>query len=425
MPEKFEASILWIWRSRRLWIIKLRAAFSKSKSATRYLQDDTIYWVDPQKIVFAMNCEGFYENPPPGKLENGEFTIQEYHGKVLDGDWDKLERKFNEMDIYRSYEERARKGTRWEDLPYYQRVLGQIEKGIKKWDCRNKQDLDARCARLDKIFNDMKQNGYKSRELLKKEQGKDSLFDSDDEIAVNIGRDGDLIFNNGRHRLALAKIAGVKSVPVTITVRHKLWEDFKREIEVNVDKRGRLYAALSHIDLKNIPAHYGDERFEMIKKNMGKGHHTLLDIGADCGFFCHRFEEEGFDCTAVEMEPLTVYFLNKLRRAENKSFKVVPESVLTWSKGKTLKYDVVLALNIFHHFLKERQTFEDLKNLLRSLDTNEMYFEPHLYNEKQMEGAFINYTPEEFVGFVIENSCLKNHKFIGTCEGRQVYKLWR
>ena len=428
LPENLEARILRVWRSRKLWINRLRLTLRASKSMTRYISDDTVYWIDPEKIVFAMNSEGFYQDPPPsGKLENSEFNIYKYKGRVVGGDWDRLEKRFSELDFHRSYEERALKGTSWEQLPYYKRVLGQIENGIEKWGCRNKQELDARCALLDSIFNDMKENGYRSRALQRNEQGKDSLLDGDDEIAVNIGRHGDLIFNNGRHRLTFAKIAGVESVPGTITVRHSSWEEFKREIEAYAMRnKGRVYAPLTHVDLQNIPVHYSHERFEMIRENVGEGNRTLLDIGAHWGYFCHRFKEAGFHCTAVEMDPQSLYFLNKLRRAENRSFEVFPESIFALSKRGPIKYDVVLALAIFHHFLKEKPSFEDLKSLLHGLDINEMYFEPHLYDEAQMEGAFVNFHPEEFVGFILENSCLNSYKLIGKCEeGRAVYKLWR
>ena len=97
-------------------------------------------------------------------------------------------------------------------MPFYRRVLDEIESGIVKWGCKNRQDLDKRCQLWDELFNDVRQNGYKSRAFLRKEQAKNSLPDLEDEITVNIGRDGDLLFNNGRHRLTFAKIAGMEKV---------------------------------------------------------------------------------------------------------------------------------------------------------------------------------------------------------------------
>ncbi len=355
-----------------------------------------------------------------------EFRVCEYHGRVMGGDWDGLERKFSELDFYRSYEERALKGTSWEQLPYYKRVSGQIKNGTEKWGCKSKQDLDERCRRLDIIFNDIKQNGYKSRELLREERGKDGLFDEEDEIGVNIGRHGDLIFNNGRHRLTFAKLAGVKRVPVKITVRHSEWEELVKEIELGLQKdNGRVPAPLTHIGLQSIPAHHSDEKFEMIRRNVGEGNSTVLDIGAGWGYFCHKFEEDGFHCTAVENEPEDLYFLEKLRRAENRKFEVIPESISSASSRGPLKYDIVLALNIFSRLLREKSSLEDLKSLLNSLEMNEMYLELPSYGGARREGENQNFSPEEAVSFVLENSCLNRYKLIGKDEsGSAIYKLW-
>jgi hypothetical protein len=375
-----------------------------------------------------MNSEGFDQTTPaPQERNNWEFPLSEYQGRVIGGDWDRLERRFSGLDFFRTYEERAQQGTSWEQLPYYKRVLEQIKKGNSKWGCNSKQDLDERCRKLDVIFNDIKQNSYKSREMQRIERGKDSLFSEYDEIAVNIGRHGDLIFNNGRHRLTFAKIAGVAKVPVTVTVRHSGWEEFVKQVEAYIRKHdGKVYAPLTHIGLQHIRAPGNDAGFDMIRGNIGLGNSTLLDIGTRWGYYCHRFEDDGFRCTAVESDPENLYFLKKLKRADNKTFEVITESILTLSKRTTLKYDVVLALDTLHRFLVDETSLEGLKHLLRNLDMKEMYFEPHPAGEPQTDKAFVNLSPEEFVRFILDNSCLKSYKLIEEYEeGKMIYKLWR
>lgn len=377
----------------------------------RYLSDHKVYWIDPHEIVYAT----------PGKA----FDIFEYKGRVIGGNWDRLIHRFDELSIYISYKERLSKGTSWKELPYYQDILDLIAMRIPVWGCKSREDLDRRCLLLDKLFEDIKQNGYKTQAVLQKE--KHTILDLEDEITVNIGRHGDLLFCNGRHRLTIAKIAGMKEIPVKITVRHIEWEAFKREIERYAQRNnGKVYAPLTHMDLQSIPTHYTNRRFEIIRSNIGQGYMTLLDIGAHWGYFCHKFEEEGFQCFALEVDVENIYFLRKLRRAKNKKFTVIPESVFGLSQKGPLKHDVVLALAIFHHFLKAESTFQELKRLLETLDVNEMYFEPHLYDDPQMRGAFLNFPPEEFVGFILSNSCFNNYKLLGKCEdGRPLYKLWR
>jgi hypothetical protein len=43
-----------------------------------------------------------------------------------------------------------------------------------------------------------------------------------------------------------------------------------------------------------------------------------------------------------------------------------------------------------------------------------------------MQTAFRNYDCEEFVNYILNNSCLTHYKLIGEAEdGRKLYKLWR
>lgn len=393
----------WVWRFRLL---------VASRSTTRYLSDESLQWIDPSAIVYQGNTE---------------FDIYRDKGRVVGGGWDTPRTEFDRLDFYASYEQRVSKGTPWERLPYYRRALAQIESGITKWGCRDKLDLDRRCAMLDGVFQDIQENGYRSQACMEEHERLYGPLELEDEITVNIGRDGDLLFNNGRHRLTFAKIAGVEKVPVGITVRHAKWEAFKREIEAYAARHGgKVYAPLTHIDLRAIPSHHTDERFEIIRSNLGRARTTLLDIGAHWGYFCHKFEEEGFQCFAVENDDESLYFLRKLRRAENRQFAIIPRSVFALSEDGCLRYDVVLALAIFHHFLKHKDTFEELKGLLADLDVNELYFEPHQPGEPQMEGAFVDFTPGEFVDFILSNSCLSNQQMIGQCrDGRPVFRLWR
>jgi hypothetical protein len=49
-----------------------------------------------------------------------------------------------------------------------------------------------------------------------------------EEVAINIGRDGELILWDGRHRLGIAQILKLSLIPVRVVVRHKAWQE-KRE----------------------------------------------------------------------------------------------------------------------------------------------------------------------------------------------------
>ena len=353
-----------------------------------------LYWINPEKIVY---------------VSRKEFSIYNDDDKVLDGDWDILDRKFEKIDFYESFCERIRDKKEWHETEYYKRVLKEISEGKSR--IATEKELYEHCKMWDSTYESIKKGGYKPNKM-------------GDEITVNIGRHGDLLFNNGRHRLAFCKILGIKKIPVEITVRHSKWVEFKNEILDYAQKHG-IYAPLTHIDLQSIPSTHGDKRFKLIKNNLSVEKGTLLDIGSHWGYFCHKFEEEGFECYSVENDPTCLYFLRKLKQAENRRFTIVPESIFSFCKKTKIKFDVVLALAVFHHFLKEKKTFYQLIELLEELNMKAMFFQPHLPDEAGMKRAFKNFNCEEFVEFILEHSCLTKSKLIGYAESkRPVYKLY-
>ena len=373
---------------------KIQSIYQRLQPKQYY--SNAVYQIKPEEIVYC---------------SNKEFDIYKDKGKIVSGQWDKLSRKFNEIDFFISYQDRL-KGIKWEQLPYYQRTLKTIEKGTPKWSCTNKQELDCRCQEWDKLFNDINTSGYKVQSFLRQT----------DEITINIGRHGDLLFNNGRHRLTFAKLCNLQVIPVKITVHHSDWMLFKKNILNYAKRHNNLYAPLTHIDLQDIPSHYDQNRFNIIEKSLGN-HITLLDIGSHWGYFCHKFEDRGLTCTAIENNLVALYYLYKLKRASNKNFTIIFKSVLALPN---IKYDIVLALSIFHHFLKSEFLYYKFIAMLKSIDTKEMYFEPHLQTESQMQNAFLNPTPNEFIALILNNSCLKNCKLLGISNNnRPLYKLSR
>jgi len=357
------------------------------------------YWVSPKKIRYKTLKEFNY------------FTD---HNRVVEGNWDIPVSLFEENDFFQAFSQRINEGKQWSDTQYYKQYLGQIIAGEVKWGCKNKEEWDQRCAMLDRVYQDIKNNGYYPQEI-------------EDYVSVNISRDGHLLFNNGRHRLTFCKLLEVSEIPVRITVRHSKWVTLKKQIfEYARSRGGKVYAPMTHIDLQSIPSVYGHARFELIQKNITAPYNgTVLDIGSHWGHFCHRFEELGFDCLAVENDPGTLYFLEKLKKAEERNLTIFNKSIFSLDID-TKKYDIVLALAVFHHFTKEEKTYNQLIHFLNNLQVGEIYFEPPDPKEPQMQTAFRNFDSDEFVEFIIKNSCLKYSKQIGLVEdGRKLYKIWK
>lgn len=380
------------WKLR--WKLRTRF-FHKNYHLDPYVKDGW-YLINPKKIIFYSKEFDFY------KADNA----------IVDGNWDiHTINRLDEYDFYKSFLEVKHNNTTWKQTKYYQRVASQISQGKLKWGCRTLTEFDARLAKLDAIYENIRKNGYQQME---KEEG----------ITVNIGRHGDLFLNGGKHRMTFCKILHIQKVPVRITVRHPKWVQFKNEIfDYAAKHNNKIYAPLTHIDLRLISSHYGPERYHLISANLDIRQGSLLDIGSHWGYFCHKFEEKGFHCYALENDITNLYFLRKLKRAENRSFTIIPESAFAFGKSQK-EYDVVLALGIFHHFIKNENTHHKLTKLLQNLKIKTMFFLPHLPQEDQMHGAFRNYSPLEFVQFIIKHSCLETAKMIGYAEDeRPIYKL--
>ncbi len=244
------------------------------------------------------------------------------------------------------------------------------------------------------------------------------------EVRAALGRDGGvLIDSESAGRLSAAAAAGQTAFDVEVVCRHRSWAEFRKELYLysRLSAKG-CYQPLLHPDLSGIPQHRGEERWDMMAAHLPFESGSLLDIGSNLGFFCHCFEGVGFDCTAAETNFMYRHFMRRLRRAQGKSFQIVAGSVFELDAPR---YDIVLALSIFHHFLREPALFELLKAFLRRLDVGAMFFEPH-ETGKGFAGAHVDFSEQEFVDFVLEHSGLTHSEFLGRCRrGRPLYLLSR
>lgn len=372
-----------------------------------------VYWISPHIMKHAIY-----------RQINGVPNTGVVAGVTKGGSWDRQTVPVQDLPIIQGAKERFIDGKEWEDTDYYLVHLEKITKGEIWRGCINKKDLNEYFLQFDQLYERIRNNGYKPQsEILDPEfAGTDAI---ENEIAVHIDRDGRFIFCNGAHRLGIALALGIDKIPVKVCIRHVKWQSFCLEILNHAkDKSGEVYQPLTHPDLQIIPSHHSDERFEIIHDHLPQSKGELLDIGANWGYFCHRFEKLGFDCYAVEFDPENRYFLEKLKTAEGREFKVIAQSILDYDEKSS--FDVVLALNIFHHFLKREDVHRALVDFLQRMDMSMMIFQPHHTSEPQMTEAYRNYEPDEFVQFVSKHSGFKHSELIGKAEDkRPIYKLWK
>lgn len=424
-----------------IWKCKL-----KLKSLWLSINLEKIYWVSPRKINYA--------------LERNEFPISEYKykrkisnryrgftGNII---------KFEEKIIYQSFYHHFIGGKKWEETDFYKRAINEIKDGKYKWGCSSVSEYNRRCKELDKLYYDIKNNGIKIQKTLRGTAllKENRIKEIKGEIRVLIGPEGELIYRNGQHRLSIAKLLNLEKVPVQILDRHKNWLKFRKEILTYIQRemKGKALQPLLHPDLSDIPSLWSDKRFEIIRRGLTIKNGTLLDIGAHWGYFCHKFEEIGFQCTAMEDSPKNLYFLRKLRRAGNASFKIMNKSILDYKDYEhgedKLNFDIVLALNIFNQFsgIEKQDLYFKLVKLFGILKAKEIYFqmpdEPEGIQQVQVQvqvqvkdkyrninrnrnrNRGKNYSSQEIIDFIIGNTNFHNVDRIGEERNCGIYKLY-
>jgi hypothetical protein len=360
----------------------------------------------------------------PDRIQNaGQWRIFDkvaLRGQVRGGDWDQHTIPFDQLPAAHALRQHFAEGLPWDQTDYAWDALDRILDGhILKRLYPTKESWDARLQEIEELYQDICARGLLSKAEI---HGPGNL-PSEDEITVWIGRNGQLLFEDGQHRLAIAKILKIPEIPFKVTVRHPEWVRFRNQLLAYARENGGMfYQPLTHPDLSDIPSYHDDHRWNLIEQSLPIQQGTVLDIGANIGYFCHKLEAQGFDCCAVEASHQVGYFLDHLRMAEARHFKIFIGSIFEYCERKD--FDVVLALNIFHHFLKTREDYEALVQLLSRLQMNYMYLETHDPDEPQMVGAYRNYTSEQYVQFILDHSNLTTARLIGDTEpGRKLYLL--
>lgn len=170
--------------------------------------------VDPDRIRYVV---GGVEPTPPGSYHLQRVAGFDHRvdglGAVRGGAWDRTTDRFADLLVYRSMRARL-EGADWSETALYRRHRERIADGHASYGCRDVDALEARLGAVDRLTERIRSEGYRPR----REAGGDPF----DEVRVAIGRDGELRYNDeGRHRLAAAKLLDVEAVPVYVVARHE------------------------------------------------------------------------------------------------------------------------------------------------------------------------------------------------------------
>lgn len=222
-------------------LLAARDAYARSYVRTRAIVNAVRYDapIEPYRLIRV----------DPAEIEVARETgVPKFRiaGTVVGGDWDRTDSRFEDYDVFRAYARHFEEGVPWEDTEFYDRIVGLLEEGEVKWGCATEAEFRERCERLEELYASIEEHGYKSQEELHAGGVSDPIRSGTrlkterlkDEIAVHIDRDGDLLFDDGRNRLSIAKVQGLDSVPVRVLQRHERWQAI-RDAYVRGDDRVR------------------------------------------------------------------------------------------------------------------------------------------------------------------------------------------
>ena len=219
---------------------------------------DQVFWIDPAKIVRHTDFSRSVQNLSP---EDRVFDTLRDKGKVYSGDWDLSTFKFSDLSVYKAIEDRIQSNRNWSETEFY-RSLSQNLSEDTPWRIRSLADLDKRCDYIDALIENIRTEGFRqAHEVLLAEEPRSLKHHPKygNFVTVNIGRTGEFLFQDGRHRLAIAQVLRVPKIPVKVLVRHSEWVAIRTKVKKAQSPRNmtehRSRETLgdeSHPDLRDI-----------------------------------------------------------------------------------------------------------------------------------------------------------------------------
>jgi hypothetical protein len=252
---------------------------------------------------------------------------------------------------------------------------------------------------------------------------------------VAFDADGRVRVAGGLAELAIAQAMGRTEFEAEVVARDPEWVRFREmTLEYAAGRRHRFYQLVDHPDLSDVPAYHRTARFAMLRDALagyeprGK---RLLDIGSHWGYMPQQFSRLGFKATGVEHNRTCVEIARGIQRASEDDYEIWEGSIFEYPDAE--QQDVVLALNVFNHFIKRRDTHDALVTFLQRLRADIVFFEPHVADQpgKMPVEAYRNYQPKEFAEFVAGHAGMTKIEFLGTESDhyskyqRSIYKIER
>lgn len=133
-------------------------------------------------------------------------------GRVVGGDWDAATTATAEHPAYRSFYQRYLEGAPWKETEYWSQIAGDVSRAVPRVGCRTMLEVEQKFAGFDALWRVVGTPDYHPSA-----QGRYRPWE---EVLLALGRDGDLLLVDGRHRLILSHLKGCR-LPVFLILRHR------------------------------------------------------------------------------------------------------------------------------------------------------------------------------------------------------------
>jgi len=199
-------------------------------------------------------------NPDLIETHNRKVPIERGLGQIISDDWDMYTEDLDTHPTPIGLREHFVEGKNWEDTPYYERAKKKIENGKSHW---GYTDLDhfrnERCDYVDTLYKRINKKGYRrttpeNHDVPDTDHRTDvKRYEQAREPLVAITRDGRIALRDGYHRVILAQILEIDTIPVHILARHSRWQSYREQAYQSNTKSELSEDIKQHIPHPDVP----------------------------------------------------------------------------------------------------------------------------------------------------------------------------
>ena len=229
--------------------VKIRDKFSKSKLRQFFAQN---FYYPYLKNKVRIKTWLKYDRENPASLypltifevstkdinkktiyEKSFFKENKFQPRLDNSNWSERTEKIEDYYFYKSFREHFKKGKNWEETEWFNEARG-------TYGASSDKEMREIGDKIDKLYASIQKEGFskqkQSNSALSTKNQIDNHLNEFNEIIVAIDKNGEIILDDGRHRLLIAKLLDIDKISVRILVRHKEWQEVRNQAVNNPEK---------------------------------------------------------------------------------------------------------------------------------------------------------------------------------------------